>query len=132
MEIASDLENLAAAWAGRTITSIAHVDDMLVIGLGGTTLEISDHGQSCCEHRYMKPPNDIDTYVGDKLVAVYVKPTRGGLRWEGDYGDVREIEFLEVVTSRGGFVVPNYNEHNGYYGGFCLRIEERSNGVRRV
>lgn len=32
-----------------------------------------------------------------------------------------ESQFLMIRTSLGVFTVVNYNEHNGYYGGFALR-----------
>ena len=40
--------------------------------------------------------------------------------------DEHEVQFLEVLTSKGGFTMASHNEHNGYYGGFLIRAAVES------
>ncbi len=86
----------------------------------GRKIMIVDGGQSCCESRYMRTDDDVQSLVGHKLLGLYEKE---GLTEEGDY-DCHEICFLEVQTDGGFITVANHNEHNGYYGGFYMQILE--------
>lgn len=99
---------------------------------GDNTLEIHfeddtgigffDDGQSCCESRYMSVDgDDLTEFVGAKYVEAFVKD---GPEIESEYGDVHEIQFLEVRTSKGSITVSAHNEHNGYYGGFSITIKK--------
>ena len=58
---------------------------------------------------------------GEKFRRVEVKETRGSDEWGGS----RDISFLEISTDRDHVVVKNYNEHNGYYGGFSIDVTIR-------
>ena len=40
--------------------------------------------------------------------------------YEEDDKERKDCQFLIITTSKGQFTVANYNEHNGYYGGFAL------------
>ena len=84
---------------------------------GGKGIKLFDDRQSCCERRYMHTDDDLPYYVGSKLVGVEL---RDGPDAEDDWGDVKESQFLVVTTDQGSFTIVNYNEHNGYYGGFYL------------
>jgi hypothetical protein len=111
---------------GKKIMGIKLEDDMLYISFGSQgTLKVSDEGQSCCEHRYMTTDDKLDEYVGGNLLNIEIKPVPIPLKDSGD-GDDHDIEFLEVTTTKGAFVMTTHNEHNGYYGGFyvCARYEE--------
>lgn len=88
----------------------------------GTGIEFFDDGQSCCESRYMSVDgDDLTEFVGAKYVEAFVKD---GPEIESEYGDVHEIQFLEVRTSKGSIAVSAHNEHNGYYGGFSITIKK--------
>ena len=104
---------------GETIKHIEIIsDDTLSIQLGNkTTLTFTDEGQSCCEHRYMSTDDDLKYYFGAELIGAEIR--EGGSK-ESEYGDVLDSEFLVVKTSIGDFTIVNYNDHNGYYGGFWV------------
>lgn len=111
---------------GKKIMDIKLEDDMLYLSFGSQgTLKISDEGQSCCEYRYMTTDDKLDEYVGGNLLNIEIKPTPIPIKDGGDDED-HDIEFLEVTTTKGAFVLATHNEHNGYYGGFyvCARYEE--------
>ena len=113
---------------GKKIMGIKLEEDMLYISFGSQgTLKVSDEGQSCCEHRYMTTDDKLDEYVGGNLLNIEIKPVPIPIKDSGD-GDDHDIEFLEVTTTKGAFVLTTHNEHNGYYGGFyvCAKYEEAS------
>lgn len=83
----------------------------------GTTLNIWDDGQSCCEDRYMRTDDDLTEYASAILLDFELKDASA---IEDDYG-VHEVQFLDVKTDKGVFQIANHNEHNGYYGGFSIR-----------
>jgi hypothetical protein len=85
----------------------------------GTGIALGDGGQSCCESRSMSCDDDLTTFKGGTLVSVTVAD---GPDVDNDSGDVNETQFLQVRTTYGDFTAVNHNHHNGYYGGFCLRM----------
>lgn len=86
----------------------------------GSKMQLFDDGQSCCEHRYMNTDDDLTQFIGSKLTGAEV---REGGHSEGEYNSI-DSEFLIVNTSKGSFTVVNYNDHNGYYGGFSIRARK--------
>ena len=102
---------------GRTIKGIKIEDDTLIIDLVWQVFTIWDGGQDCCEHRYMNCDDDLDYYIDSTLQGVEL---RDGPNASGTQEDYKECQFLHIMTNKGTFVVANYNEHNGYYGGFSL------------
>lgn len=104
---------------GKTITDLRIRDEEALefTFKDGTRLALFDDGQSCCEHRWMHTDDDLAYYVGSDLQGAEV---REGPEVEDSY-EVKESEFLIVTTTKGQFTVVNYNEHNGYYGGFLIR-----------
>jgi len=97
-----------------------HPDRLHLVFADGTKISISDHGQSCCESRYMTCDDKVETLIGGTL-----------LRIEGKEGKTVEEEcsehetcFVEVATDKGFITITNHNEHSGYYGGFSLAIQE--------
>lgn len=108
-------------YVGRKITSAAIEDDRLRLSLeDGTKISIWDDGQSCCESRYMRTDDDIQSLVGHTLQRI---EARGGPRDDGEF-DVHETAFVEIGTEAGFITIVNHNEHNGYYGGFGLTVTE--------
>lgn len=114
---------------GKEITGIAlagpvgstEKDELHIRFKNNTFIRIADDGQSCCENRYMTTDDKLDDYVGGNLLNIEVKPVPIPLKESGD-GDDHDIEFLEITTSKGAFVLTNHNEHNGYYGGFSVSV----------
>lgn len=103
---------------GKEIAALGIQDYALVFTFtDGTGLKLFDNGQSCCEHRYMHTDDALDDFVGATLLDAEV---RDGGEEPAEYGDVKESQFLVITTSIGQFTVVNYNEHNGYYGGFAI------------
>lgn len=104
---------------GRIIAAIELTDGdtQLVIHFDDDRrLEIEDNKQSCCERRYMHTDDDLDFYIGATFLDARVED---GPIEERD-GDYKECQFLLIDTSKGTFTIANYNEHNGYYGGFDI------------
>ena len=103
---------------GKEIAALGIQDNALVFTFtDGTGLKLFDDGQSCCEYRYMHTDDALDDFVGATLLDAEV---RDGGEEPAEYGDVKESQFLVITTSIGQFTVVNYNEHNGYYGGFAI------------
>lgn len=46
--------------------------------------------------------------------------SRDGPEEADEYGGSKESQFLIITTDMGAFTIVNYNEHNGYYGGFSI------------
>jgi len=82
-------------------------------------LVLWDDGQSCCEYRYMEADvTDFDYHKGAVLQSLEVADGSFAELDESCY--CKDIEFLKITTSKGTFTITNYNEHNGYYGGFSI------------
>lgn len=96
-------------------------DETLVLSLGnGAKLRIMDNGQSCCESRYLTCDDDLSTFKGATLNSVEFAQ---GPCEDSERDEVHETGFVKVDTSLGGITLTTHNEHNGYYGGFDMRIE---------
>ena len=111
---------------GKTIVSLRLDDDTLYIAFAdGSKLTLFDDGQSCCETRYMRTDDNLAEYIGGRLLGAEVKDVPkliGFWKDECEYG-CHDMQFLEITTSKGSFVMSNHNEHNGYYGGFCIEAK---------
>jgi len=94
---------------------------LLLTFIDGTAVRLYDDGQSCCEHRYMHTDDQIQDFVGALFKGAEV---RDGPTEMDEWDDPKESQFLIITTSIGQFTVVNYNEHNGYYGGFALKAEQ--------
>ncbi len=105
--------------AGKEIAAL-DIDEkrLLFTFTDGTAMKLYDDGQSCCEYRYMHTDDQLEDFVGAEFREAEV---RDGPEIVDDYSDVKESQFLVITTSTGQFTVVNYNEHNGYYGGFAIR-----------
>lgn len=114
----------AEKYYGRKIVDASFGGDTFTIKFeDGTTIDITDQGQSCCEHRYMTCDDDVKQLVSQTLKHIIVKST-DDLSKEDEY-DCHDVCFLEVQGDKGSVTFATHNEHNGYYGGFGLNIEER-------
>lgn len=120
-----DNEVLQAA-LGKKITALRLTDDALHLELAdGSKLKIADEGQRCCEERYMRTDDDLPHFVGSELRGVELRDAPDP---NGNDGDAHEVQFLVVWTDRGALVCSSHNEHNGYYGGFEIRISSEEKG----
>ena len=116
-------ENLSDYY-GKTISKADINEDRMFIELDGVTIiKIWDNGQSCCESRYITCDDDVSDLVGHKLISIEAK---GGGEKGTDYG-THECVFIEVSTDKDSIKFCTHNEHNGYYGGFGLRVTEVDN-----
>lgn len=107
---------------GRRIKTAVLKDDEIKIRFDdGKRIKIWDSGQSCCETRYMKCDDELSELNGQKLVKIVVKEVDSK---PGEHDDTHEVCFLEIVGNKSSVTVSTHNEHNGYYGGFCLSVDE--------
>jgi hypothetical protein len=89
----------------------------------GSAIFISDEGQSCCERRYITCDDDLSGHEGGQLVSINTDASGSGPDvGEDDYG-CHEVQFVAVQTTKGCFTLCTHNEHNGYYGGFGLKVK---------
>ena len=86
----------------------------------GTGLKFWDDGQSCCERRYMVCDDDLSYLSGATFTGAEL---RNAPTVNGEYGET-ECQFLVINTDKGSATIANYNEHNGYYGGFAVEVRE--------
>jgi len=114
---------------GKTIASLSmkvecdkfydkDVDVLHFAFTDGTRIKVWDDGQSCCEQRYMQTDDNLSDYIGAQLLGGEVRDAPG----TGDEYEVHEVQFFVVKTSKGQFTMCTHNEHNGYYGGFDLKV----------
>lgn len=119
----SRIEGLLTKIVEKVIASVELKDDKLCLRFDdGTGVALYDGGQSCCEHRYMVCDDDLAYHAGASLLSVDIADAPEPPKSE--YGDEHKVQFLRVTTSKGVIVCSNYNEHNGYYGGFSIQVEE--------
>ncbi len=112
----------ADKYYGRKIKAASMKNEKLNIAFeDGSEIQIFDNGPSCCESRYMRTDDDVNWLVGKTLKAINTKPADNKT---GEYGEEHECVFLEIDTNEGCITFSNHNEHNGYYGGFGLTINE--------
>jgi hypothetical protein len=117
-----DSAKLYAEAVGKKIESVALVDDALrFVFTDGTKIRVRDDGQSCCEHRYMTTDYTLSEFSGADFLGIEIKDAPCV---EDECGECHDVQFLEVKTSIGEFVMSSHNEHNGYYGGFDIVVEE--------
>ncbi len=85
--------------------------------------------------KYFHTDDDMNYFIGSQFLSAEVRlgPEKKLDKiisdWTGelapDYTDgdlIQESEFLIISTNKGQFTIVSYNEHNGYYGGFDLRV----------
>lgn len=84
----------------------------------GSRISIFDNGQSCCENRYIKTDDNLADFSGAEFLNAGIQDAPD----EPDEYDTHEVQFLIIHTSKGDFTVAAHNEHNGYYGGFWMKV----------
>jgi hypothetical protein len=106
---------------GKRIDAITLGDDdaLHIHFTDGSGITFFDAGQDCCEKRYMRTDDDMQSFVGSKLTGAEIKEAPDG----EENGESHEVQFLEIQTDRGVFTMASHNEHNGYYGGFLIRVK---------
>jgi hypothetical protein len=108
---------------GRRILSAALNTEALLLRLDdGVEVKIFDNARYCCEYRHMTCDDGLEHIVGSVLTAIEVKD--GPHEEDPEEYVTHDICFVEVRTEAGFITIANHNEHNGYYGGFELAIEE--------
>lgn len=107
---------------GKVITGAkVHDGGLYLMFSDGTSATVYDDAQHCCEHRYITCDDDPEALVGGELLSIEEK--EGG-EPEADYHDMcHDTMFVEVQSSKGLVTLTTHNEHNGYYGGFSVRIK---------
>jgi hypothetical protein len=122
----TDYEVLGADMIGKTITALTldEHDALCFVFDDGKKMRVSDEGHQCCETRYMQTDDALGDYLGAKFMGMVIKDAPDQYEEsEDEYGVVHEVQFLEVSTDRGVLTMASHNEHNGYYGGFLLKVE---------
>lgn len=110
-------------YIGKTISSVALKNNKLLFEFSdGERMKIWDDGQSCCEKRYMVCDDNLANFSGAKLLGAEVQDAPPV---QAEYEE-HEVQFLKVHTSIGDITASNHNEHNGYYGGFSMIVEDAS------
>jgi hypothetical protein len=106
---------------GKIIDFIELKDSILTIRVGGLILVLEDHMQICCEHRSFSTDDNLKEYEGAALVDIELKsaPDVNNIDEDDDYY-VHNVNFLDIITSKGVFTIVAHNVHNGYYGGFDI------------
>lgn len=112
----------ASDYYGRKIVKASFGGDEFKLTFDdGVTIKVWDDGQSCCENRYMTTDDDPKVLEGTVLKEIRVSHADGSSE---DSYDSHEIAFLDVVTDKATIQFATHNEHNGYYGGFGLSVDE--------
>lgn len=103
----------------KVIKTIVVYDSSCVITFeDDKKIEFFDNNQSCCEHRYMNTDDCTSLHKGARLISASVSDGPST-----DNGNVLDCQFLIITTNKGFLTIANYNEHNGYYGGFDIIIK---------
>lgn len=98
---------------------MSEADQFQITFEDGSRVAILDEGQSCCESRYMVCDDNLDGWEGATFTGI---EQTDGPSTEGEYGEMHEVQFVNVQTDRGRVQLVTHNEHNGYYGGFAVSI----------
>lgn len=69
----------------------------------------------------MRTDDKFEDFIGATLVSMELKQAPN-ITSDDDYGD-HEVQFLELMTSKGALTMASHNEHNGYYGGFAIELK---------
>lgn len=111
----------ADKYYGREIVKAQFKDDALTLTFSDRVkVRLTDNGQSCCESRYMTCDDKPSDLIGGHLREISLRHSET----EDEYHSVHEICFVKVETEKAHITIETHNEHNGYYGGFGLNLEE--------
>lgn len=110
-------------YKGLTVQNARMGEDCLIINFtNGSSIQISDEGQTCCEYRYMSTDDNPKDLIGGQFISAEIDRYNN---FEDDWGE-NEQAFLRVASTKGAITVVTHNRHNGYYGGFCINIKNIS------
>jgi hypothetical protein len=110
------------ATKAEIIKKIEEVDDQDWDGFQITTSKRTirvciDNGQQCCEGwGHLASDDDLQQYIGAKLLSVAYVDTAFNSRTDPGYLEEGDVSFVDFVTSQGKFQLAVYDCHNGYYG----------------
>jgi len=105
---------------GLVIKEASIEDNRLIIEFeNDSRIVVEDKGQSCCEDRYMSTDDDLSSLIGRKFRNIEGKCSDYEI---SDDCGTHEICFVEVSTDQNFVTIVNHNKHNGYYGGFDMRV----------
>ena len=108
----------------KIITSLSIVGEetLAFTFTDGSSLNLRDNGQLCCEHRFIRTDDNLADCIGAILLGIEVRdaPTEWTDDERGHESKAHEVQFLTIITNNGTFTVSNHNIHNGYYGGFSI------------
>jgi hypothetical protein len=119
-EIASVVLNKNAGDAGRSLGE-AQAERIELRLTDGSSFALRDDGQSCCEARYITCDDDLSELAGAKLTSIEL---RSAPSLNDDEDEPHDCQFLAIMTDRGEAVFTTHVEHNGYYGGFSIIVED--------
>jgi hypothetical protein len=121
--VSSTMEQILHTVGSKNIQEIELIDDRyensLIFLFNDSYLRLFDNCQICCEHRYITINDDLSYYVGSSLIGFDVKEVETSINKD----DCHEQVFVDVITSKGAFTICSHNIHNGYYGGFTLKLD---------
>lgn len=99
----------------KTIKSITVQPDSVIIECDGDPIVLRQK-QQCCEERHFACDDDLSAFVGAKFLGYDIAMASSKhIPFDGS-----EMAFLNLRTSVGVCTIQAYNDHNGYYGGFCV------------
>ena len=109
---------------GKKITAIelkaGDPEALLLTFEDESRISVEDDAQSCCERRYMTTDDDLQQFVGATLESMEI--AEGPSTSKDEWMEEHDTQFLRVYTSEGVLTMVTHVEHNGYYGGFWLKI----------
>lgn len=122
-QLGGGTEHSASEYYGKKISMAELAGDVIRIDFeDGKKIQITDQGQSCCESRYITTDDEPSSIIGGTLLEIEVKD--GSPSENDDCCETHDVLFLEIKTDKGFITFCTHNEHNGYYGGFGLSIDE--------
>lgn len=108
--------------SARIVHSYVKDEELHITCDDGTVVRVVDDGQICCEYRYITCDDDLDCLIGGTLIDIMEKEVAIGEDEYHENEEYHEIAFVEIQTTKGCATIATHNEHNGYYGGFSLRV----------
>lgn len=114
---------------GKQIKDLGIADNQLVIIFTDyTKIRIFDELGAPSGRKYLHTDDDLEYFIGAEFLGVQkrfgAELYRSGEYYSDRNRSILEIAFLLVYTTEGVFTIVNYNEHNGYYSGFDITIED--------
>lgn len=121
---------------GKTITGLVIEDGAIHITLPPmysnssrpNDYAIYDAGQQCCESRFITCDDELSHFIGATFQGISLKEASAQYIADDAWGSDDEYErddpqFLEILTDRGAITFCTHNIHNGYYGGFGIKLD---------